>query len=213
MPFSNHALDKYFVQGLSQLKEADIPDLEGEFQQSDHWINNFILNSIFRVSVRTESKPLVFAILRRAQMALTEYQHGRDALLGYLQDPKRGVSAYFRALYHFEIVAALTYQSYDIARKQVDVRLFNKGDGTPIQRLNRIYNVSKHLEPSSIPEGHLHAVWINERGLAVGDAELSWNELADLVRGIASMAEALSNPEPVQDGEEQDQSEHNDDGD
>jgi hypothetical protein len=149
------------------------------------------------VDVKAEVKPFVFGMLRRAQMALVEYQNGRSALLDFLSGSKERVSVYFRALYHFEIVVSLLYQAYDMTIKITNQKVFTKNDGSPIERLNRIYNVSKHLEPSTIPAGHIHAVWITNSGLAVSLATLTWLELAELVKDVGAAADAISSPRPA----------------
>jgi len=194
MPLTNYALDTYVSQNLSYLKVCEAPDLSNEFDQAEHWVNNFILNSMLSVQVKPEVKPFIFGILRRIQMALAEYGAGRSVLLEYLDGSKEKVSLYFRSLYHFEIAASLVYQSFDLVMKLTHQRLYQKNDGSPLARLNRIYNVSKHLETSTIPHGHIHAVWITNEGLAVSTAELTWEEIAELIKEAASLADSLSNP-------------------
>jgi hypothetical protein len=172
MPFPNYALDRYFAQELSSLNRCDAPDLSDALAQTEHWVNKFILNSIFRAQVKDELKPFLFGILRRAQMAIVEYQNGRSSLFDFVAGSKKRVSVYFRALYHFEIVVLLLYQVYELVIKLTDKPLYSKNDGSPIERLNRIYNVSKHLEASTIKLGHIHAVWITNSGLSTSTATL-----------------------------------------
>jgi hypothetical protein len=142
--------------------------------------------------VKQEYKPFIFAILRRAQMALVEHENGRIALLDYVKGAKDRISVYFRALYHFEIAINLVYQAHELFMKILKVRLFEKNDGTPVERLNRIYNVSKHLEPSSISDTHLHSVWIKNEGLCISTAMLSFEEFAELVVDVCGLADKLS---------------------
>lgn len=194
MPLSNYALDKFVSQHLTQFTACDAPSLSRELAQAEHWVNNFILHSIFKVSVPAESKPYIFAILRRTQMAMSEYEAGRVEALRYISGDTNRVSIYFRALYHFELVTQILYQAYDYIHQVTEGKLFNKGDGSPIQRLNRIYNVSKHLEHSSIPPGYIHAVWLSNQGVNVSDAMLEWSELATLVKELGEVANCLSNP-------------------
>ena len=194
MTFTNIALDKFFSQDLSKLTTCNAPSLEHEFDQAEHWVGNFILNSVCRVNVRTEAKPFIFGILRRAQMLLVEYHSGRAALLDYLSGSKDRISVYFRALYHFEIAITLTYQAYEILMKMTEKRLFTKNDGSPIQRLNRVYDVSKHLESSSIPNHHLHAVWLSNEGVCISNVTLQWSDIAELIKEIGNLANTLSNP-------------------
>ena len=194
MPFTNVALDTFFAQEISSLTSCDAPDLSDEFEQSEYWVNNFILNSIFRVNIKVELKPLIFGVLRRAQMALVEYENGRVALLDFLGGPKERISVYFRALYHVEIAATLLYQGYELISKLVDKPLYEPGDDSPIQRLNAVYNISKHLESSTIEEGHLHAVWLTNAGIAASRARLSWNEFGKLITDLGRLADGVSDP-------------------
>jgi hypothetical protein len=77
------------------------------------------------------------------------------------------------------------------------LRLFKNGDGSSLQRLNRIHNVSKHLEPTSIPTGHIHAVWLSNQGINVSGAVVRWSELAELARKVGSIADRVSNLTPA----------------
>lgn len=89
-------------------------------------------------------------------MALVEYENGRKSLKDYADGDKNRISIYFRSLYHFEIAISLTYQAHELFMKITGARLFEKNDNSQLERLNRVYNVSKHLEPSNIPNSHLH---------------------------------------------------------
>ena len=150
---------------------------------------------MLRVQVQQEYKPFIFAILRRGQMALIEHENGRRALQDYAGGNKNRISVYFRSLYHFEIAINLTYQAHDLFMKITKTRLFNKNDGSQLERLNRIYNVSKHLEPSTIPNSYLHAVWLSNEGICISSAILKFEELADMVKDICKLADKLSNPQ------------------
>lgn len=195
MPLTNYSLDNFVSQEISSLTKCNAVDLTQKFDQAEHWIENFVLNSIFRIQIKQEHKPFIFAILRRAQMALVEHENGRIALQEYVNGKKDRISLYFRALYHFEIAINLIYQAHELFMKITKVRLFQKNDGTPVERLNRIYNVSKHLEPSNIPDTHLHSVWIKNEGLCISTAMLTFEELAELVKDVCGLADKLSNPE------------------
>lgn len=163
MPFTNYALDNFFAQEISELSECNAPDLADNFAEVEPLIHNFILNSIFIFpTLKNEHKRYIFGILRRVQMALVEYQNGRTLLLLYLNESKKNISLYFQALSHFEIAVTLLYQAYDFLRKLAkkieskETNFFETGDGSSLEKLNRLYNISKHLETSTIPEGNLH---------------------------------------------------------
>lgn len=203
MPFTNYALDNFFAQEISALSECNAPDLGDHSAEVGDLIHNFILNSIFTSPIKTEEKPYIFGIIRRVQMALVEYQNGRTLLLLYLNESKKNTSLYFQALSHFEIAVTQLYQAYDFwrqlgkKRESKETNLFKTRDGSPLQKLNRLYNVSKHLQPSTIPEGNLHHVWISNNGICASEVTMSFTELADLVKEYVAVANAFSNPNQV----------------
>jgi len=187
-------LDTFVAQELSKLTSCDAPDLSDQFDRADSWISTFVLNSIFTTSFRADWKPNFFGILRRAQTAIDEYERGRSTLIDYLGGPSDRFARYFRALNHLEIAVAQTYQAYEFFYKMTGDSLFKKSDGSPLERLNRIYSVSKHLEQSSLTPGQLHHVWITNDGLSVSGATIKWQEFADLIKGIGRFADTLANP-------------------
>lgn len=199
MPFTTYGLDKFFAQEISALSECNAPDLAEHFAEVEPLIDHFILNSILIFPIKTEYKPYIFGIIRRVQMALVEYQNGRTLLLLFLNESKKNTSLYFQALSHFEIAVTQLYQAYDFWRQlgkkieSKETNLFEKGDGSPLQKLNRLYNVSKHLEPSTIPEGNLHHVWISNNGICASEVTMSFTELADLVKEYVALAKGFSN--------------------
>ena len=203
MPFTDYALDNFFAQEISALSECNAPDLAEHFAEVEPLIDNFILNSIFTVPIKTEYKPYIFGIIRRVQMALVEYQNGRTLLLLYLNESKKNISLYFQALSHFEIAVTFLYQAYEFWRKlgkkieSKETNLFEKGDGSSLEKLNRLYNISKHLEASTIPEGNLHHVWISNNGICANGVTMSFTELADLVKEYVALAKGFSNLNPV----------------
>jgi|SRR6476469_120905 len=203
MPFTTYGLDNFFAQEISALSECNAPDLAEHFAEVEPLIDNFILNSIFTFPIKTEYKPYIFGIFRRVQMALVEYQNGRTLLLLYLNESKKNTSLYFQALSHFEIAVTLLYQAYEFLRKlgkkieSKETNLFEKGDGSSLEKLNRLYNISKHLEASTIPEANLHHVWISNNGICANGVTMSFTELADLVKEYVAIANAFSNPNQV----------------
>lgn len=193
MSFTNYALDTFFAQNISELKKCEAPDLSEELVLAESWDRRFILNSIFRINIDSKFKPFMFGIIRRVHMAFFEYQDGRRALLEYLAGHRDRISVYFRALYHFELVTMLLYQAYEYERKVTGKKRFEKNDGSPLERLHKIYTESKHPgTPSEIAEGCLHTVWITNDGIASESASLSWEELANLAKEEGKIADEIS---------------------
>jgi hypothetical protein len=188
---TNFALDRFVAQELSQLTECNALDLSAKFNHAEQWITRFITISMQTPNLDQNKRQYGFLIIKRASMALEEYNLGRAALLDYTQGEPEKVTLYFRALSHFEIAASLLYQTYDIVRNVWVDRPFESNDGSPLDRLNKIYNASKHRGPSEIPNKHLHAVWITNDGLADKEVTLLWTELAEIFADVAYHAQEL----------------------
>ena len=199
MPLTHYALDTFVAQNMSRLTECNAKLIGEVFEQSQDWMGNFVLNSIFRIPVAQEHKPFIFTFLRRAEMALLEYEQGRAALTEYVKKPSNHISLYFQALHHFEITINLLYQAYELVMKKLNIKLFIKNDSSPLERLNRTYNVIKHAEFSSIPEGNLHPVWLHNEGIFVSTAYINFDEIYDMLIEIGNLANKLSNPELLSD--------------
>lgn len=195
MGFTNAGREAFIAQGISKLTACDAPELFNLFDQREHWVNNFIFNSIFRAEIKEDLKPFIFSILRRAQMSIAEYEDGRVSLIDYIDGDRDRWSVYFRALYHFELSVMLMCQAYEAIRKLAgNVNYYDHGDGSAAERLFAIYNISKHLEPTSLAKGQLHSVWLTNDGIATSRAELTWDELAESLRTLGSMANEISDP-------------------
>ncbi|HTK97276.1 MAG TPA: hypothetical protein VL379_04560, partial [Pseudomonadales bacterium] len=83
MPFTYTALERWFAQGISTLTECNAPDLSVEAESARGWVTEFIMRTIFHGDFPDDIKPLVFTMIRRASMAVIEYQSGRSALIEY----------------------------------------------------------------------------------------------------------------------------------
>jgi hypothetical protein len=73
-----------------------------------------------------------------------------------------------------------------------------KDDGSVIQRLNLLYNRTKHLETAinsgQLPPDGTLPVWLTNDGLQAVDAELTFTELAGILTDLAKWADAAQNP-------------------
>jgi hypothetical protein len=120
-------------------------------------------------------------------MALVEYGNGRAALQDLVSEHRGRWSPYFRALSYFEAAIGQLYQAYDYSRKLIDKPLFASNDGSPLQRLNRIYNTAKHELPTDE-----QPVWITNHGLEAKDASITFAEIEELLRVCARLSETLT---------------------
>lgn len=194
MPLSMYALDTFVAQDLSQLTECRAAPIAPEFPDYSSWLSSFVLNWIFRIPLPKDKAALAFALIRRAEDVIVNYEEARSHLASLVAGG-RSISLYFRCLRRFESTVAMLYQSLDLVRRALGIKLFNQGDGSPYERLNLIYNKSRHSDPETLPAGQLHAVWIKNDGLYVDGANLTFDELRDLVRDIGRIADELAKGE------------------
>ena len=79
------------------------------------------------------------------------------------------------------------YQAYDSSRKALDKTLFEGKDGSPLSRLNLIYNASKHqLAGTDQP------TWITNDGIESSNAKLSFLEMEELLCWCGRIATTLT---------------------
>lgn len=198
MPLSNYSLDTFVAPHLSELTSLGAPVLEGCTGQYGYWVNNFILNTILRVRLQEPNRQLILYFLRKVEGAFQEYHEGRDFVESYLQKRNEAISLYFHALRHFEVASSLTYHAYETVCTLVQEKLFVKDDSSPLQRLNRLQNISKHankeLWRGNIPENLSVPIWLTNTGIESHDTVLSFTEFAELMKELARIAEVLSNP-------------------
>jgi hypothetical protein len=191
MPLSFYALGNFVSQELSQLTECRATGVADEFPDYQSWLSNLVLNWMLGSSLPREKAALAFAIIRRSEASISDYEEARE-LLAKLVSSGKSVSLYFRCLARFESTVAMVYQALDFAGKALNIKLFSKGDGSPCERLNKIYNESRHRKPETLPTGQLHAVWIKNDGLFTDGAHLTFAELRELVHEVGQIADKLS---------------------
>jgi len=191
MPLSMYALDNFVSQDLSQLTECRADEIVKEFPDCSSWLTSFVLNWIFRIPLPKDKAALAFALIRRAEGAIEDYEEARRHLSSLVAGG-RSVSLYFRCLRKFESTVALLYQSLDFMRRALGISLFSPGDGSPYERLNLIYNKARHSDPQTLPAGQLHAVWIKNDGLYAEGANLTFGELHELLRDVGRIADKLA---------------------
>lgn len=154
MPLSHYALDTFVSQELSKLSSCAPPSLEAQFPERSSWLDRFVLNRIFHNHVAADRAALAFALVRRAEAALDEWELACAAAMQNVQQP----SIYFKTLRHLESCLAALWQGFDLARRASGTELFLKGDNSAFERLNWLYNKGRHFDPGALPAGDLHAL-------------------------------------------------------
>lgn len=195
MGLSNYARDTFVAPRLSELTVVGAPDLRNK---AKGWVNNFIVTTIMKLGKEFRPRQLILHTLRKVEGAFQEYEEGREFLEGYVNN-RAEISSYFHALRHFETAALLAFHAYATIRTMISEKLFTRDDGSPLQRLNSLQNISKHankdLNKCNFPEGLTVPIWLTNTGLECHDkTELSFSELAELMTDLAKYAEMISNP-------------------
>ena len=97
MPLSLYALDKFVAQDLSELTECRMVSVASDFPDPASWIRLFVLNGMLRNRLPKEKTALAFALIRRAEAAIEDYEAAR-ANLEELVNGGQNISLYFRCL-------------------------------------------------------------------------------------------------------------------
>lgn len=119
-------------------------------------------------------------------MAFVEYANARKEIQKHIEKCSEW-SFYFRALHHIEISLSLTYQALDYSRKALNKELFIKRDDTPTNRLNLIYNISKHQLA-----GEDQPVWITNEGIETKETSLTYPEFEGFLKMCGDIANTMT---------------------
>ena len=188
-----------FAPYLSSLTECNFPDMSNHDPQSSHWVQNYILNTIFRSRYPDPFHQIAMAYMRRAEACFQEYNLARSALISYFSGPREAVSKYFSSVYHFEQVVAQAYQAYMLMRHMLhNPRLYQHNDESELDRLNKIYNHIKHcdgkLSSGAFPEKMTLSIWLTNDGINCSDAKLKCDEFVEMLEDISNGANRFGDP-------------------
>lgn len=196
--FSSAVLDSHIAPGVSAFTDAEIPDMSGWSKESEHWIANFFLNSIFTSRFSPPMDAYAYNYVRRAHRAFKEHQLARDVTHAFLASRGQSVSTYAEALFHWECFLGQSWHAYALLISAWDGKAFEKGDGSIEQRLNSLYNQMKHVESrienQQMLPGATVPVWLENTGLRSVDTSLTFSETGEILKDLAKYADALSNP-------------------
>lgn len=186
MGFSDYALDTFMAQEASSFSWKP-ESIHSVFRNRDTWLDEFVLRRIFHGHVPDDRVALAFITVRRAVVAIDEWEAMCSAASGSLRKP----STYFSALRHCESCLAATWQGLEFGRKALGQNLFVQGDGSIYERLNAIYNTGRHFDPSTLPHGSLHAVWLAEQHVRTQKHSLKLAELSEVVCMLGRIASQI----------------------
>jgi hypothetical protein len=183
------ALDRVATK-LSQFQAPRIPELPLD---DEHTLQNNMLESllgVFSGEANKRIRHLMTNLVRRADASVEAYRKGRELALEYASfDRSRGhVLPYFRALAAFEQCITHSWQVSEIVSHMTDgsLRMFNRGDGSDMERLHAIYTFSmKHAQERYDPniDGEMPTeIWLTNAGISgVGGTHIGYEELRDIV--------------------------------
>ena len=188
MGISNYALDTFVAQDMSKLTQLSIKSLAEEFPNADKWFAQFVLRRIFQAHVPDEKAALAFAIIRRTHASLQEWELASAAAQGDL----RSIGTFFSVLRHLESCISSVWQGLEFARKSLAQDLFKQGDGSAYERMNWVYNVSRHFDPEALPQGDTHRVWLSDQAMHTREQTVSFDELREAIRMLARVSEKVA---------------------
>lgn len=192
MPFTRAAVETFISDKVTNVTECNAADIGAEFPNATNWISAYGLMAILVNAYSAEGKALALQFLRRTETAIAEYSIAREALQDLVTGSRGRWSPYFRALSHFEVAIAQLYQAYDFSRKALGTALFEPADGSALNRLNLLYNASKHQ--SALGD---QPVWITNEGFECGQAKLSFAEIEDLLRQCGRISTKVTTNVPA----------------
>jgi hypothetical protein len=99
-------------------------------------------------------------------------------------------------LRHLENCVSALWQGLEFCRRALEMKLFEKGDGSVYERLNWVYNVGRHFDPQDLPSGGLHRLWISNDGLHSREHSVTFLELHDSIKFLAGMVNKFAGSSP-----------------
>ncbi|MEC0234868.1 hypothetical protein P4H71_11070 [Paenibacillus kribbensis] len=190
---SNYLLDHFISADLSSLTENNTISFDKEIQ----WVNAFILNATLRYRYEEKQRIYLMNILRRIESTFYQYNTASVLLDDFLNHEKVSISKYLSAVVCIETSISHLYQAYMLGSKMAgeDNKLFERNDGSSIERLNKLYNVAKHYD-SSISNGSLEElntipIWITNQGVKSNKVFLDFDELHAMMREVEFVANEI----------------------
>jgi hypothetical protein len=188
MAFTKHATDLFISAKIAAVTAVGASDISREFQSSASWLSSFGLCVIIQNHPPEQNRQFALQFIRRVEMAFAEYSRSVECLADLVGGGQGRWSPYYRALYYFEAAVAQLYLAYDSTRKKLGQNDFTSGDGSVLDRLNKVYNASKHDLASSE-----QVTWVTNDGISTSGSSVTFAELEDLLRQDGRIADRITN--------------------
>ena len=195
-------LNTLIAPGIAGFDSALIPDLDGEFLESEHWCTNHFLNSVFCLRWSSPVRQIAIGFMRRADHAHTAYQNARTLTLDYVktyQLHNPSIRGYYNAVSAWETFAIDFTIACDLFKWfNQGTGAFSKKDGSKEMRLYEIGNKVKHLpkcvNAKELTRDDVLPLWIDADGLHSFQLAISFEECAQILRDICRVADEFQSP-------------------
>ena len=194
---TNDFMDRFVAPGYCSFNAATIPDMSAVSREQGHWLTNYILNGsgLRGVSLDDGTRRTLFNFLRRTEAAFREYEAARELTLAHLAKPR--YKEYVKAIDRWEQFLSQADRAWFVLVRGEKI-LFVKDDGSIFQRLNLLYNRTKHLETAinseQLPPDGTIPVWLTNDGLQAVGGKLTFAEIAEILVDLAKWADAAQDP-------------------
>lgn len=186
MPLTSYAIETFVSAKITGLTESNLADMAKEYPDANSWLTSFVGNVIFRNHIQESDRPFLIQFIRKVEKSFDEYRLAKETLDQFVQEGNTGWSSYFKVLGHLESSIAQLYQAFDTARKKLNQNLFETDDGSSLDRLNKIYNTSRHQLAQDE-----QTVWVTNAGISTADHDLSFKEIEEMLRECASITQRV----------------------
>jgi hypothetical protein len=199
--FNPSLLNRNVAPGIAEFSATVIPDLRPAFPQSEYWLSNHFLNTLFGPNFRGSFRQYAINLLSRAQAHFALFHQAREATITYLERStlhNPAVRRYYAAIILWES-CFLNYQIFiDLFTKAVGKKVFDLGDGSEEQRAYDIANTIKHwggvIEANKHSDDQTIPMWLSDSGFHTHTLALTYAELATITTEVAKTADDLQNP-------------------
>lgn len=186
MPFTKAAVGQFISKRAAEVSSCGLSNMKERFPECAHWLSNIGLSVIFHDFPPEEMRPFAINFIRRISAAFDQYDLARGEVLALVMDGHGRWSPYFKALSHLEVTIGQLYMAMDSARKMAGRDFFKRGDGSVEDKLNRLYNVSKHqIAADELP------MWFSNLGVHSSDSLITYKETEDYMLKMAGIVEGL----------------------
>ncbi len=190
MPFTKAAVGLFISKRAAEVSACGLSYMKEPISGSEHWLSNVGLSVIFHDFPPEEMRPFAINFIRRISAAFDQYDLARREVLALVKDGHGRWSPYFKALSHLEVTIGQLYVAMDSARKRTGHDFFKSGDGSIEDKLNRLYNASKHqIAADELP------VWFSNLGVHSSDLLVTFKEIEDYMLKMATIVKELLNRE------------------